>query len=177
MKRQWVQYLPYRASLVPHVSQRRPFFQFLKKSAKQNKPKANAKFLKSMTTTSSMKGWVNIARVTKGFVKLTLSIRSSGFQPRCRTTLSVNFINILLEAFMKADHKSAKKRLIQLDSIFVLLGSACIKAVHKMLMKWKSNIINFLTLFQAITVINFLPSLLPNIKIDDHRCREAKKVD
>jgi len=47
-----------------------------------------------------------------------------------RGTISgVNFTNILRAAFMHADPNSAKKKLF-----FALLGSACVKAAHNMLM-------------------------------------------
>jgi len=46
----------------------------------------------------------------------------------------VNFINILPEAFTPDDPKSAKKY-SQAVSLFALLGSACINAAHKMLVK------------------------------------------
>jgi len=45
----------------------------------------------------------------------------------------LNFINVLREAFTCADPKSIKKT-VKL-SIFMLLGSTSVKAVHKTLMK------------------------------------------
>jgi len=48
-------------------------------------------------------------------------------------TPGVDFINILLEAFTRADPKSEKTS--QVVSLFVLLGSVCIKAARKMLVK------------------------------------------
>ena len=46
------------------------------------------------------------------------------------TPRSINFTNILLAAFMRADPKSAKKD-SQLKQLFALLQSVVIKAVHK----------------------------------------------
>jgi len=46
----------------------------------------------------------------------------------------VNFINVLQTAFRCPDPKSTK-RLTSLLYFFPLLGSACIKAAHKVLMK------------------------------------------
>ena len=46
----------------------------------------------------------------------------------------VNFTNILQAAFTHADPKSAKKT-VKLSSFFALLGSACVKAAHRMLVK------------------------------------------
>jgi len=59
------------------------------------------------------------------FVKLTPSVSR---QP------GVDFTNILRAAFASADPKSAKKT-VKLSVFFVLLGSACAKAAHRMLMK------------------------------------------
>jgi len=52
------------------------------------------------------------------------------------TPAEVNFTNILLEAFTRADPKSAKKT-YDLTVFFVLLGSAHIKALCKMFGKSK----------------------------------------
>ena len=46
----------------------------------------------------------------------------------------VNFTNILQAAFMPADLKSAKKT-VKLSSFIALLGSACVKAARRMLVK------------------------------------------
>jgi len=46
----------------------------------------------------------------------------------------VNFNNILLKAFTLADPKIAKKT-FNLTVFFALLGSGCVKAAHKMLVK------------------------------------------
>ena len=46
----------------------------------------------------------------------------------------VNFTNILRAAFTRADPKSAKK-LLELNDFFSLLGSAPVKAAHRMLVK------------------------------------------
>jgi len=46
----------------------------------------------------------------------------------------LNVINILGAVFVHADPKSAKKT-VKLSFFFVLLGSACVKAAHRMLMK------------------------------------------
>ena len=46
----------------------------------------------------------------------------------------VNFINVLRASFTRADTKSAKKT-VKSNSFFALLGSACVKAVHKHVMK------------------------------------------
>jgi len=46
----------------------------------------------------------------------------------------VNFINILREAYVCADPKSAKRR-DSLTVFFALLGSFCVKAAHKMFVK------------------------------------------
>jgi len=46
----------------------------------------------------------------------------------------LNFTNILLEFFTPPDPKSAKNT-VKLSVFFVLVGSACIKAAHKMLVK------------------------------------------
>jgi len=46
----------------------------------------------------------------------------------------VNFTNILHSAFLRADPKHAK-RYLQLDLIFTLFGSVCVKALHKTLMQ------------------------------------------
>jgi len=46
-----------------------------------------------------------------------------------------NFINVLLAAFVHADPESAKKT-DSLTVFFALLGSACITAARKMLMKF-----------------------------------------
>jgi len=46
----------------------------------------------------------------------------------------VNFINILLAAFMHQDPKSAKKA-DNLPVFFALLGSVRVKSAHKMLVK------------------------------------------
>ncbi len=46
----------------------------------------------------------------------------------------VNFTNILRAALTHVDPKSAKKT-YDLTVLFVLLGSECVKAVRKMLMK------------------------------------------
>jgi len=47
----------------------------------------------------------------------------------------VNFTNILHAAFAHADPKSAKKKIDDLTVFFVLLGSAPVKALHKILVK------------------------------------------
>ncbi len=46
----------------------------------------------------------------------------------------LNFINVLCKAFTLADPKSVKKT-VKLSIIFTLLGSTCIKAVRKTLVK------------------------------------------
>ena len=46
----------------------------------------------------------------------------------------VNFTNILLAAFMRADPKSAKKT-VKLSNFIALLGSACAKVACRMLVK------------------------------------------
>ena len=51
-----------------------------------------------------------------------------------KMTRGVNFNNVLPAAFTLADPKSAKKQL-DLTVFFALLGSACVKAAHIMLMK------------------------------------------
>jgi len=51
-----------------------------------------------------------------------------------KLTPGVDLINILLKAFACADPKNSK-RYWQLDWILTLLGSLCIKAARKMLMK------------------------------------------
>ena len=51
-----------------------------------------------------------------------------------RLTPMVNFTNILRAAFRRADPKSAIK-LHELTVFFALLGSACVKAAYRMLMK------------------------------------------
>ncbi len=56
---------------------------------------------------------------------MNLTICSSG----------VDFTNVLLEAFKRADPKSAKKLSDDLTVIFELLRSARIKAAHKTLVK------------------------------------------
>jgi len=56
-----------------------------------------------------------------------LRLRKHGHQ-------GVNFINNLQVAFKRADPESAKKT-DNLIEFFVLSGSACIKAAHRMLMK------------------------------------------
>jgi len=47
----------------------------------------------------------------------------------------VNFTNILQVAFACADPESAKKKTENVTVFFALLGSAPLKAAHKMLMK------------------------------------------
>jgi len=49
-------------------------------------------------------------------------------------TPGVNLINVLRAAFACADPKSVKKDW-QLDCLFALFGSVCVKAAHRMLMK------------------------------------------
>ncbi len=51
-----------------------------------------------------------------------------------KLTAGVNFINTILESFMHVDPKIAK-RFWQLDWIFTLLGSLCLKATPKHLVK------------------------------------------
>jgi len=51
-----------------------------------------------------------------------------------RVKPGVNFINVLRTAFMLVDSKSAKK-IDNLTVFFTLLGPACIKAVHRTLVK------------------------------------------
>ncbi len=51
-----------------------------------------------------------------------------------KLTPGLNFINVLLTAFTLADPKSVKK-IDNLTVFFTLLGSACVKAVHRTLMK------------------------------------------
>jgi len=51
-----------------------------------------------------------------------------------KLTPGVNFTNILGEAFISADHKRTKKD-GRLDCLFVNLGSSCIRAARKLLMK------------------------------------------
>jgi len=46
----------------------------------------------------------------------------------------INFTNILHAAFTYADLKSTKNK-VKLSVLYVLLGSACVKAAHKMLVK------------------------------------------
>ncbi len=50
-------------------------------------------------------------------------------------TIGINFINILLEAFMFADLESAKKKTDNLTVCFALLESAGVKVAHRTLMK------------------------------------------
>jgi len=50
----------------------------------------------------------------------------------------MNFTNILSAAFMRVDPKSAKKT-DNLTVFFALLGSAPVKAAHKMLVKLTSG--------------------------------------
>ena len=52
---------------------------------------------------------------------------------------SVNFINILRVAFTRANPKSAKKT-VKSSSFFALLGSACVKAACRTLMKCSPNL-------------------------------------
>jgi len=47
---------------------------------------------------------------------------------------AVDFTNITRAAFTHADHKSAKNT-VKPSVVFALLGSTCIKAAHRMLMK------------------------------------------
>ena len=53
-------------------------------------------------------------------------------RPTLANHRQVNFTNILWAAFMGADHKSAIK-LLNLTVFFALLGYACVKAAHRML--------------------------------------------
>ena len=51
-----------------------------------------------------------------------------------KLTLGVNFSNILRAAFTYANPRSAKKT-VNLTIFFVLLGSMCVKAANRRLMK------------------------------------------
>jgi hypothetical protein len=51
----------------------------------------------------------------------------------------VNFINILFEAFTRADLKSSRKT-DDLTVFFVLLGSAHVNVLHKMLVKLSTGV-------------------------------------
>jgi len=53
----------------------------------------------------------------------------------------VNFTNVLRAAFTRADPKSAKK-LLNLTVFFALLGSACVKAACRTLMKFHHHFIS-----------------------------------
>ncbi len=66
-------------------------------------------------------------------------------QDYCVKLPGVNFTNILLAAFMLVDPKSIKK-IYNLTVIFTHLGSACLKAAHKMLMKLSPGV-NFATFY------------------------------
>jgi hypothetical protein len=50
------------------------------------------------------------------------------------STSGVNFINVLRAAFICADPKRTKNT-VKLSVFFVLLGSSCEKAAHRLLMK------------------------------------------
>ncbi len=50
-----------------------------------------------------------------------------------------NFTNIIHIAFMRADHKSAENT-VKLSVFFALLGSAQVKAAHKMLVKLTTGV-------------------------------------
>jgi len=51
-----------------------------------------------------------------------------------KLTVGLNFINVLCTAFTLADPKSVKKT-VKLSIFFTLLGSASVKAAHRMLMQ------------------------------------------
>jgi len=51
-----------------------------------------------------------------------------------KSSLGVNFINVLLEAFTRTDPKRVKTQFSCLY-LFALLGSGCVKTLRKMLMK------------------------------------------
>jgi len=51
----------------------------------------------------------------------------------------VNFTKVLCTAFTLADPESIKKILLSHQYLFTLSGSACIKAVHRTLMKLRSS--------------------------------------
>jgi len=65
-----------------------------------------------------------------------------------KLTPSVNVINVLRAAFMHADPKSIK-RYLQLNLIFMLLGSARVKALRNMLMELTSGL-NFINILQQL---------------------------
>jgi hypothetical protein len=73
----------------------------------------------AISAESAMKGWL---------------LRFLMSSPEELTTAGVNFINVLWAAFTSEDSKSTK-RYRWLDWILMLLGSALIKASHKMLVK------------------------------------------
>ena len=52
-----------------------------------------------------------------------------------KLTPGVNFANVLQAAFLRADPKSTTIKLLNLTVFFVLLGSAGVKAAHKMKLK------------------------------------------
>jgi len=81
-------------------------------------------------------GWNFIAKNKWHLLRLThcTSVFVTSTKELAKLTPAVNFINILRAAFMCTDPKSAK-RTDDLIVIFVLSGSACVKAVCKMLLK------------------------------------------
>jgi len=59
-------------------------------------------------------------------------------------TSGVNFINVLQAAFTSDDPKT-QKNTVKLSVFFALLGSACIKTVHKALVKLATGV-NFINI-------------------------------
>jgi hypothetical protein len=66
---------------------------------------------------------------------------------RVRHRPGVNFINVLQAAFAHIDPKSIKRHW-GFDWILTLLGSTCVKAVHRRLMKLMAGV-NFINVLQA----------------------------
>jgi len=75
----------------------------------------------------------------------------------------VNFINVLRAAFALADPKSTKKT-DNLTDFFALLGSACVKAARRMLLKLTPDVVGKLNLAKLVEGLRIEHSCIDDSK-------------
>jgi len=96
---------------------------------------AGRNLLDSYSTTQSSFQFIKISLLDWVINYCWLSLQSNLFN----MAPGVNFINILCTAFTLVDPKSIKK-IDNLNVFLTLLGSGCVKAVHRTLMKFSSGV-------------------------------------